>query len=99
MNYADVIELLGSKGKDKITKQDGVISSVSFDLYGCIQVILTPLKVKNGEEIKSHGWFDINRIEVSKDKKIMKHPCFENKYKSLNDVGGAAEKPFPTQGV
>lgn len=95
MRYSEVVELLGSKGKDRITKQDGVISSISFDLYGCIQVLLTPLKVKNGMEIKSHGWFDLNRIEITKGKKVMEHPSFETKYDTFNDVGGPAEKPIP----
>ena len=95
MKYSDVINLLGSKAKDKITKQNGIISTISFDLYGCIQVLLTPLKVKNGEDIKKHGWFDINRIEIIKEKKVMEHPSFETKYDSYNDVGGPADKPIP----
>ena len=95
MNYADAVEMLGCKGKDKITKQDGVVSSISFDLYGCIQVLLTPLKVKNSEDIKVQGWFDINRIEISKGKRVMEHPDFETKYKALKNVGGPAEKPMP----
>lgn len=94
MIYEDVINLLGYKARDKITKQDGVISSVSFDLYGCVQVLLTPLKVKNGEDIKVHGWFDINRIEIIKNKKIMNFPEY-NKYESIKDVGGPGEKIYP----
>jgi len=93
MRYNDVIEMLGSEAKDKITKQNGVISSIAFDLYGCIQVLLTPLKVENNHDIKVHGWFDINRMVITKKRKIMNHPSFENKYSELKDVSGPSEKP------
>ena len=36
------LKLLGLKVKDKVTGFTGIITSVSFDLYGCIQVIITP---------------------------------------------------------
>lgn len=88
MKYSDVVNLLGYEGKDRITKQSGVISSIAFDLYGCIQVLLTPLKVENNTDIKVQGWFDINRIEIKKGKKIMEAYYFETKYEHFNDTGG-----------
>lgn len=89
------INYLGRKAKDKISGSVGIIISVCFDLYGCIQVVLTPGKIaKDGKEVSSIGWIDINRIEIMKGKPVMKHPDFSNRYYSLEDVGGAANKPL-----
>ena len=88
------IEMLGKEGKDKITKQKGIITSVCFDLYGCIQVVLDEQKVdKDGKRICT-GWIDINRVEITKDKKIMECPDFDNKYSSIKQVNGPSSKPI-----
>lgn len=85
--------MLGYEAKDIITNQRGIISSVSFDLYGCIQVLMTPTQVKEGEDYKLIGWNDINRIKINKQKKkIMAHPDYKKKYNSLDEVGGACMK-------
>lgn len=39
----ETLAVLGLPVRDKVTGFDGVITSVSFDLYGCIQVVKTPL--------------------------------------------------------
>lgn len=88
-----VIDMLGFEAEDKITGCSGTISSVSFDLYGCIQVLLTP-KVKKGTETKVYGWFDVARIKIKSKKRIMEHPSFEQKYKTKENVNGPAEKPM-----
>ena len=36
------VELLGHRAVDKITGFKGVIDSISFDLYGCIQACVRP---------------------------------------------------------
>lgn len=95
MKYSEVIDMLGREGKDKITGVKGIISSISFDLYGCIQVVLTPSKVKENSEIVFAGWFDINRIELTKKKRTMVPPSYETKYSSSKDVHGPAAKPSP----
>jgi hypothetical protein len=55
----ETIDLLGCKGKDKVTGYEGIISSVSFDLYGCVQLALTPPAKKGETELKHGHWFDI----------------------------------------
>lgn len=40
-------KLLGMEVKDKVTGFKGVVSTITFDLYGCIQAGVTP-KIKNG---------------------------------------------------
>jgi len=34
------LEMLGKEGFDVVTGFDGVITSVSFDLYGCVQAVV-----------------------------------------------------------
>lgn len=96
MIHDECIKLLGRKVVDKITGASGIVTSVSFDLYGCIQVIVTPGKIgKDGKEIATIGWIDINRLEVKKDKPVMDHPDFESKYQTFDKVNGPACKPVP----
>jgi hypothetical protein len=58
------IEKLGRWAEDRVTGVSGTITSVCFDLYGCIQVILTPLTPKDGKTPESH-WLDIKRLKIS----------------------------------
>ena len=86
------IDLLGMTGTDKITGQEGVITSISFDLYGCIQGVLTP-PAKEGE-VKGGNWFDIARIEITPDvTRVMDLPDFDQGYLSEANKG-PADKPL-----
>ena len=86
------IDLLGLTVTDKIQGTTGIVTSVDFDLYGCIQVVLTP-KNSDKDNPKS-GWLDINRLEILDKKRAMEHPDFANKYKSFGEVNGPADKPM-----
>lgn len=57
------MELLGKKGKDKITGFIGIITAKCFHLYGCSQYGLTPEIDKEGKQ-NTVGWFDEGRIEI-----------------------------------
>ena len=37
------LDLLGHKVKDKVSDYTGVVISISFDLYGCIQADVRPI--------------------------------------------------------
>jgi hypothetical protein len=91
----DSIEMLGWEAKDKITGCEGVITSVCFDLYGCIQAVLSPPVLKKGDKPPEFlGWFDINRLEINRKKKRrMTPPAFATKYHTRFEVQGAACKP------
>jgi len=65
MNKIEIIEQLGKEGTDKITNFKGVISSVSFDLYGCAQYWLTP-KANKDMIIPEGKWMDHGRIKLGK---------------------------------
>ena len=70
------MRLLGTKVHDKVTGFSGVVSSVSFDLYGCVQVIVTPGLDKDGKHQDGH-WFDAKRLVVDDAKPVMEVPTFE----------------------
>jgi len=69
------MEMLGYKGEDRITGFKGVIDSIAFDLYGCIQVIIRPGLNEKGEPMDGR-WFDINRVKTTSKKRVMEIPDF-----------------------
>ena len=77
MNRIKHFDLLGCKARDKITGFSGVVSSVCFDLYGCVQIVLTPGADKEGKLGEGH-WFDEKRIEVLDRTPVMPVPSFEH---------------------
>lgn len=83
--------MLGRKGKDVVTGFAGVITTVSFDLYGCVQAVLTPPVCKEGKTKEGH-WFDITRIQITDKKPVMKLPDFAAGYVAEGKKG-CAEKP------
>jgi len=88
------IDLLGYKAEDKVTGLKGVISTVSFDLFGCVQVIISP-PAKEGGELPGGCWFDVTRLKVyDRQARVMPVPDFEKGYVSEGRKG-AADKPVP----
>lgn len=83
----DNLKLLGLKVKDKVTGFSGVVTSISFDLYGCVQAIVHPGIGKDGKALECH-WFDVGRLEILSKKPVMQTPTFQKK-----DEKGPAEKP------
>jgi hypothetical protein len=70
------VDILGLRVKDKVTGFAGVASSVSFDLYGCVQVVVTP--PAKADESKGGHYFDIQRLEVTDTTRVMPVPSFAN---------------------
>jgi len=85
--------LLGKTAKDKVTGFEGVITSMCFDLYGCIQGIITAPVGKDGTR-PDDKWFDMNRLVIKNKKPVMELPDFDHLYIDLSGKG-AAEKPLP----
>lgn len=67
------ISKLGFKAKDIVTGFTGVITLISFDLYGCVQFVLTPKVNKDGKSINGR-WFDVTRLEIKSKKAVMVVP-------------------------
>ena len=82
------VRLLGTHCKDKITGVKGVITSICFDLYGCIQACVTP-----NDPDKDSKWVDVTRLIVGKRKIPM--PNYNKGY-IAEGKKGAADKPLPT---
>ena len=89
--YKKHIELLGFRAKDKVTGFEGVIDSVCFDAYGCIQVSLKPPMNKDGEVPQGY-WFDVTRVVVDNSQRIVDLPDFYQGYVAEGKKG-AAQKP------
>jgi len=85
------LELLGYKAMDKVTKMEGIITSISFDLFGCIQVILTPAYNSNSES----QWFDLRRVTVLDYTRVMEYPDFKQGYIAEGKKGADCYKPIP----
>lgn len=90
MNVNSHIDLLGKTVKDRVTGFKGIVSSVSFDLYGCIQVAVTPPADEKGA-LPDGRWFDVNRVEVGAEARVMPVPPFAPRPAEHNY--GPAEKP------
>lgn len=90
MNKA--IELLGMYAHDKVTGFAGVLTTISYDLYGCIQYVITPITTKDGKMEDGH-WFDASRLVLTKSRdRVMTAPDFTENY-VLDYPKGPAEKP------
>ena len=70
------LETLGLKVEDRITGFTGIVSSVSFDLYGCVQGLITPPVNKEGKTGDSF-WVDLNRLKIKDKSPVMPIPTFD----------------------
>lgn len=71
------LDLLGYKVKDKVSDFEGVVISMSFDLYGCIQADVRPTGLdKDGKIVQGH-WLDVNRLKILSKSPLMEVPNFE----------------------
>lgn len=90
--------LLGKKAEDCVTGITGVITSVTFDLFGCVQGLLTT-QIDGSEK---SFWYDICRLKVSvSDSPVLPVPNFEVILAEKEGDGpgtqlnGPANKPIP----
>lgn len=82
------LAMLGHRVRDKVTGFEGVVSTISFDLYGCVQAIIQP-PYDNEKKTQPEGkWMDTNRLEALGTSPVMAVPSFDKPV-----VPGPAEKP------
>jgi hypothetical protein len=74
-NVQKHLGLLGMRVQDKVTGLCGVVASVSFDLYGCIQAIVHPGLHEDGK-VADQVWFDVNRLTIVSQLPVMQQPDF-----------------------
>lgn len=94
------LDLLGKTARDRVTGFSGVVASISFDLYGCVQAVLTPPIDKDGKPVQG-CWFDVNRLDVTKHERVMPVPDFTMKVEfgatPQEHKHGPAEKPVRSE--
>lgn len=84
------LQLLGRKVRDAVTNAEGIVESISFDLYGCVQaVVRVPIDPSKPGEIPEGRWFDVKRLTVLSPDPVMRLPDF------AQPEIGAADKPLP----
>ena len=76
VNLKRHLDLLGLRVRCRVTGFCGVVTSIGFDLYGCIQAIVHPGIDKEGKQGESQ-WFDVNRLEVTDPTPVMARPEFD----------------------
>jgi len=86
-------DLLGFEVEDKVTDLKGIVNSVCFDLFGCIQADVRPKELNKDGELKKGFWLDINRLKKIGKKPVMDVPNFEYGYTAEGNQG-AADKPM-----
>ena len=87
MKYLD---LLGYTVADRVSGYTGVVESISYDLYGCIQAVVRP-PVNEKNEIPEGRYLDCKRLSIlPRSERVMPVPEF---YQELILEAGAAEKP------
>ena len=80
------MELLGLRVRDMVIGTEGIVTSISYDLYGCIQAIITPsIDAKNRNDV--NGWYDIKRLEILDYVPLMDIPDWDD------EAIGCADKP------
>lgn len=84
------LKWLGLPALDRVTKAEGVVTSVCFDLFGCVQAGLTPETDDKGKQGESH-WFDVKRlVATGNGEPVMPRPDF-----NAPEIGAAAKSPPP----
>ena len=88
------MKLLGLPVKDLVTGTEGIVTSVSYDLYGCVQALVDPGLDKDGKR-KDSRWFDVARLETTSDTPVMPVPDFDAPPEVAVAEGrkGPAERP------
>lgn len=90
---AEHFRMFGLRVRDKVTGYKGVVTSIGFDLYGCIQAIVTPA-VDDKNDQKDSRWFDLQRLEIESKAPVMDWPSFEVKVEQPPQFAhGPQEKP------
>lgn len=67
------LALLGLKVCDKVSGMTGIVESICFDLYGCVQAVVRPPVDEKGA-LPEGRWFDVSRLNVLDWTPIMEVP-------------------------
>lgn len=86
------MKLMGFRVRDVVTGFEGIVESIGFDLYGCVQAVVKPGLDDKGMP-QDGRWFDMKRLVAMSVAPVMPIPTFDV-------VPGGSEKPgFTTMPV
>lgn len=88
--------MLGCIYTDVITGTTGVVDSLCFDLYGCVQASLREKTRKDGT-IPDARWYDVSRLKLASKKRVMEIPTlykFHGEQPKSYVPAGPADKPL-----
>lgn len=93
MNLVDEhLQLLGHRARDLVTGFEGVVESIAFDLYGCVQAcVRAPHSKDKPSESPWAAWYDVKRLKVLSKVRVMEVPSAES-IKKGHEMGGC-DKP------
>ena len=83
------LDLLGTRMKDVVTGFEGMVESVCFDTYGCVQACIKPKADKEGK-VPDGYWFDIKRLKANGARLMAVPPHFTT---PPGKERGPADKP------
>jgi hypothetical protein len=83
----EYLQMLGMTMRDKVTGVKGMVDSICFDAYGCVQATIRRPVKEDGTFPETH-WFDVKRLEVAGER-IMPEQHVVKKGTEI----GAADKP------
>jgi len=86
------LQLLGTHMKDIVTGIEGMVDSISFDVYGCVQGCLRTVANKDGTLPESR-WYDVKRLKPTSKKRLLDVPAFIEM--PIGTEAGPADKPIP----
>ena len=69
-------DLLGRRAQDVVTGLAGVVTSISFDLSGCVMGLISPVSGEKGD-LPDSRWFDTKRLRLDESDPVMAQPTFE----------------------
>lgn len=76
VNIQKHLNLLGHRVRDRVTGFEGIVVTVFFDLFGCVQAGINPGRDKDGKRQDSEC-MDVSRLEVLSETPVMERPNFE----------------------
>lgn len=69
-------KLMGLEVTDAVTGVTGVVTSICFDLYGCVAALVQPMAEKGKVDTPNAHWFDTKRLKAMSKKPVMALPDF-----------------------
>ena len=87
--------LLGREAEDRVTGFKGVVTSLAFDLYGCIQAVIQPNTDPEGK-VPDGRWLDVVRINTECGRTVMACPDYSDRYEEYLELLGQEARDIVT---